>query len=672
MFARLSNLKQHMRTLVFFTTLFLAGNLPAQSLPVPSREADFNAKMEAQATRFTPQFPPLQQIAGAPAAFYSCFWEFGDGHFSFEETPVHVYEKPGEYAALLELTNNYDDGKKPKKKKKSVLTGGGTGTAMADAFSKKEQTIALKTNSQPKAGEGLTCIISYRNHSKYATDGRLHLFFNEKKFPASHFRFDTARAYFGEMPDNAWTFAEPVETETDFDWAAMFEIPSGAGVSTAAPAEVPFAADAQEMLAKTRRTYRDEQVWRFTQLRPGEKRNLFVDLSGTANMLKDTTAFIHLEGIIAPFDPAVPPDRFELEIEIVSSHDPNAIAVSDNRVNYRFLKRQKLDYKVRFQNNGEGPASTVQLDIEVPDGLNLGRMKPVEWYPDCPVCTETPDAGSCLDTNTTKNGLVFTFRNIYLPGSRQKGVSDKDSTQGFVKYRIEPERDMPKRAFRSRAKIVFDKNPPIYTNFSKTRFKPGLSPGLKAGYAFDPADTGDGYFFAGASISPYKSWKIFPQVEILTGFKGKTALPGQVYRDSVVLADVDFKRVTYRDSTLGGNRKFVSFEMPVLLRKNFSRFFGAGAGASVRVLLEDGEDRTRVKVTRVFFTPPGVPPQPPQVLRDESAVHPYSATTTQFSVFGELNFGLVRAGPALGMRAGVVLGKEETEPFMQASLEWKF
>ena len=661
-----------MRTLAVLTALIFTIRLWAQSPPVLTREADFSTTPDGQTTRFTPQFPPLQQIAGAPVAFYSCFWEFGDGHFSFEENPVHVYEKPGEYAALLELTNNYDDGKKPKKKKKSVLTGGGTGTAMADAFSKKEQTIALKTNSQPKAGEGLTCIVSYRNNSKFTTDGRLHLFFNEKKFKASHFRFDTARTYFGEMPDNAWTFAEPIEPQADFDWATIFEMPPGGGVSTFAPAEVPFAADAQEMLDKARKGYRGEQVWRFSQLRPNEKRNLFVDLSGTANMLKDTTAFIHLEGVIEPFDPAVPPDRFELEIEIVSSHDPNVIAVSDNRVNYRFLRRQQLDYKVRFQNNGEGPAKTVQVDIEVPDGLNLARMRPVEWYPACRICPKTPGTGSCLDTSTTKDGLVFTFRNIYLPGSHQKGVADKDSTKGFVKYRIEPERDMPKRAFRSRAKIVFDKNPPIFTNFSKTRFKPGLSPGLKAGYAFAPEDAGDGYFFAGASISPYKSWKIFPQVELLTGFKGNTALPEKIYRDSVVLADADFKRVRYRDSTLSGERKFVSFEMPVLLRKNFTRFFGVGAGASVRILMEDGEDRTRVKETLVIYTPPGVPPQPPKITRDESSTHAYSATTTQFSLFGELNFGSVRTGPALGVRAGAVLGKEETEPFVQVSMEWKF
>lgn len=661
-----------MRTFVIFATLFFTGQLLAQSPPAPAREADFTSTTDGPATRFAPQFPPLQQIAGAPEAYYSCFWEFGDGHFSFEENPMHAYAKPGEYAALLELTNNYDDGKKPKKKKKPVLTGGGTGTAMAGVFTKNEQTIALKTSSQPKAGEALTCIVSYRNNSKYATDGRLHLFFNERKFPAAHFRFDTARTYFGEMSDNAWTFTEPAGQPAGFDWATLFEMPSGGGLSTLAPAEVPFAADAQEMLAKARKAYRGEQVWRFTQLRPGEKRNLFVDLSGTANMLKDTTAFIHLEGVIAPFDPAIPPDRFELEIEIVSSHDPNAIAVSDNRVNYRFLKRQTLDYKVRFQNNGEGPASTVRVDIEAPGGLDLARMRPVDWYPACPICPKTPGTGSCLDTATTQDGLIFTFWNIYLPGSRQKGVSDRDSTQGFVKYRLEPEPGMPKRAFRSRAKIVFDKNPPIYTNFSKTRFTPGLSPGVKAGYSFDPGEPGEGYFFAGVSISPYKSWKIFPQVELLTGLKGNTALPEHLFQDSMVVADADFKRVTYRDSTVSGERRFVSLEMPVLLRKNFSRFFGAGAGASVRLQVEDGEDRTFVKVTRVIYTQPGVPPQPTQILRAESTTAPYSATNTQFSLFGELNLGLVRAGPALNLRIGVLLGEGVSEPFGQAGLEWKF
>ena len=35
--------------------------------------------------------PPLKQIAGAPKAHYSYFWEFGDGTYSTEKNPRHIY-----------------------------------------------------------------------------------------------------------------------------------------------------------------------------------------------------------------------------------------------------------------------------------------------------------------------------------------------------------------------------------------------------------------------------------------------------------------------------------------------------------------------------------------------------------------------------------------------------
>lgn len=658
-----------LKTCHLVLALGLSAGLRAQDVTIPGREADFTTTPAGQGLKFTPQFPPVQQTAGAPAAFFSCFWEFGDGDFSFEENPTHTYLQPGTYSATLDVTNNYDDGKKPRKRKKSVLTGGGTGTAMADVFKHPDQRIGLKTNCQPKAGEELNCIVSYQNTSKSDMDGRVHLFFNERKFPESHFRYDTARTYFGETADNSYSSISPIDATPSAGWA-LLAVPSGGGASTLRPAEPPFA-DVREMLESARRAYRSEEAWRFAQLRPGEKRNLFVSLAGTANMLKDTSAFIHLEGVFEPFDPAIPPERFELELEIVSSHDPNAIFVSDNRVNYRFLRRKELDYKVRFQNNGEGPARTVELDIEIPDGLNLARMRPVEWYPECPVCPKTPTERSCLDTVSSPNGLKFIFRNIYLPGSRQKGVSDRDSTKGFVKYRIEPEPRMPKRSFSSRAKIVFDKNPPIYTNFSKTRFKPGISPGLKAGYAFSTDSIDAGYLFFGASLSPFKSWKIYPQVELLSGLKGKTTLPERQFADSVVFSDLDFKRITRRDSAITGNHSFVSFELPVLIRKNFSRFFGLGAGISARIYLDQGENRTTVTVTR-RETHPGIPPKPPEIIRDTTYQASYSATRTQFTVFGDLSLGAVRAGPNLGVRFGAVLNERKSKPFIQASAEWKF
>ncbi|MBK7937486.1 MAG: PKD domain-containing protein [Lewinellaceae bacterium] len=663
-----------MRNLSVILFVFMTGLPLGAQETAPERPVDFNFSEEGPEVKFAPVLPALMQKAGAPAAHWEFFWEFGDGSFSREEQPAHSYASPGEYIVSLDATAHYDDGKKPKKKKKPVATSGSSGRlaglSLPDVFDPEgKEAVAMASNTQPKAEEELVCIISYRNNGAFTTSGRLHLFFNEKSYPATHFTFTEARTHFGETGDPLLSHTLPGYESPAANWVALSPH-LHTGVSTLWPADPP-ASIIQTMLNEARGKYREEHAWRFTELEPGGKRNLFVSLAATAGMIRDTSAFIHLEAVFAPDDPVIAPERYEMEIEVVASHDPNAIAVSDNRVNYRSVGDKKLAYKVQFQNNGEGPASTVELKVEVPQGLDMARMRPVDWYPKCPICPKTPTSRSCLDTATTKDGILFTFRNIYLPGTRQKNVDHRDSTKGFVKYRIEVDKDMPKLSFRSRAKITFDKNPPIYTNFTKTRFKPGVSPGLKIGYGFSPDSSKSGYVFFGASLSPYKSWRIYPQVELLTGIKGREELSSVTHSDSLLTADGDLKILLTRDSTVKITRGFVSFEIPFLLRKNFSRFFGAGLGISAKIVLENGETVGTVHKVRTFLPNAGMPPPPPQV-QDSDFSSPYSATHTRFSVFGDLSFGSVRAGPNVGIRAGAILGSGKTaEPFVQISLEMK-
>lgn len=659
---------------VFFFVILLNPALRAQEA-VPARQIDFNPVPEGEGTRFSPVLPALMQKAGARPAYWEYFWEFGDGSFSRAENPVHTYTRPGDYIASLDATAHYDDGKKPQKKKRTIASSGSSGTmagtTLPDVFDAgARQAIAMASNSQPKAGEELTCVISYRNNSAVATNGRLHLFFNERSFPVSHFTYVEGRTHFGETVDPLISQALPLYESPAANWVALSP-QMLTGVATALSADPPPASIIQTMLDNARGRYREEHAWHFTELEAGEKRNLFVSLAGTANMIKDTSAFIHLEAIFAPDDPAVAPERYVMEVEIVASHDPNAIAVSDNRVNYRTLGNKKIAYQVRFQNNGEGPASTVEVKVEMPKGLDMARMRPLDWYPKCPICPKTPTDRSCLDTTSTKDGLVFTFRNIFLPGSKQKDVDNRDSTKGFVKYRIEADKDMPKLSFKSRAKITFDKNPPIYTNFTKTRFKPGISPGLKAGYAFLPDSSKSGYVFFGMSVSPYKSWRIYPQAELLTGIKGRQETAGETYHQSMIVVLANHKALVTRDSTIKSTRGFVSFDVPVLLRKNISGWFGAGAGGSARIVFENGENTFSVHETREILQDPGVPPIMTEV-RDTSFTHPFSAVKTQFTLFGDLTFGSVRAGPNLGVRAGAILGRnKKLQPFVQISVEMK-
>ena len=187
-----------MRILPVFLLTFFPGIALIAQETAPVREIDFSSSADRGSIRFHPAMPVLMQKAGARPAFWEYFWEFGDGSFSREENPSHLYVQPGDYAATLDATAHYDDGKKPKKKKRPIAVPNGNSALASASFPdvfdpEAKQAIAMAANTQPRAEEELTCIISYRNNGFMTTGGRLHLFYNEKVFPASHFNFVEAQ-----------------------------------------------------------------------------------------------------------------------------------------------------------------------------------------------------------------------------------------------------------------------------------------------------------------------------------------------------------------------------------------------------------------------------------------------------------------------------------------------
>ena len=65
------------------------------------RIATIEHKFEGNQVKFTPNAPELNQIAGAPKAFYTNYWEFGDGTYSKENNPTKTYKESGEYEVRL-------------------------------------------------------------------------------------------------------------------------------------------------------------------------------------------------------------------------------------------------------------------------------------------------------------------------------------------------------------------------------------------------------------------------------------------------------------------------------------------------------------------------------------------------------------------------------------------
>src|SRR3546814_15226552 len=96
--------------------------------------------------------------------------------------------------------------------------------------------------------------------------------------------------------------------------------------------------------------------------------------------------------------------------------------------------------------------------------VDLSTIRIVDQYPECVPCQEAYAGQSCLDTVTTADSVHFIFRNIYLPGKRQQGINDADSTKGFVEFYARLREKPPKLPFYTQAAIVFDRNEHIKTN----------------------------------------------------------------------------------------------------------------------------------------------------------------------------------------------------------------
>src|SRR5690606_17782809 len=65
-------------------------------------EANFSANVTAGQVPLTVQFTDLS--SGDPDSWT---WDFGDGHFSADPSPAHVYQDPGLYAVRLTVVNEY-------------------------------------------------------------------------------------------------------------------------------------------------------------------------------------------------------------------------------------------------------------------------------------------------------------------------------------------------------------------------------------------------------------------------------------------------------------------------------------------------------------------------------------------------------------------------------------
>ncbi|MFD0931333.1 PKD domain-containing protein [Psychroflexus salinarum] len=627
------------------------------------RQVEVEHDVMENTVEFTPETPPLIQVAGAPKAYYSYYWEFGDGHFSKDSLPKHVYEKPGEYEAQLWVTNHYDNGKTPATRPQKVKVN----KATTDYKEKASMTsdIDIIRNRDPIPEEDIVVVMRYKNPKNYTTSGQLYLFYNEQKYKADNFELTDIRTHHGEQQkqDIPLAFSGVTEENETLLASAQNEILQLTKKWKDSTEKINLPLTLEESKAY----YRDYQFFEFDDMQPGEERNMFFTLRTTPEMLKDTSAIVTVRSVYVPdrqFDTHKVKD---MEMEIVTSHDPNKMSSNATVMNYRLARFKTFKFKTKFQNNGEGPATTIRLETEIPEMFDTSSIEILDTYPECPICPKNKEVFySCIDTTFTRQKAIFTFKKIYLPGTEQKSVTEIDSTKGFVKYKIKLAKDFHKKTTRTRTDIYFDKNDPITTNYATTRFLPGLSIGAKAGYIMSPSLNNHEEYFVGATFSPYKSYRGYLQAELIISANSFDEL--NQFTEETPTAD-GFVEI-YDIEQFREHQNISFYLVPASYRYNLNNVLALGTGVQLKLDLSSEVEEENTGEYSLFIPSEGF------TIRDETKDFTSVNTQTtsldnfQAGAFVGFNIGVARIGPSAGVRYVYNLNAPHNQ--LQFYAIWKF
>ena len=651
-------------------TLVLLLMIGTACLAQDSIPPEIRVEERGDSIRFSARLRPLRQIAGAPASFYTYFWELGDGRFSFDKDPIYAYRDTGEYPVRLYATNNYDDGKAPPTRPRPVKVKKRTAgsDAWASHFFHGDAGIEMKINRYPRPEEDFVTVIGYRNRGGDSLSGSIVLFYNERQIGQDGFVLAEQRVYNKENTTSLTDLMASLEPRGrggheggSPGWAVASADRGSPGLAEVED-ETGFAGEASSMLRQLEDTYTKHTVLHFPAIGSGEEKFLFLDMNTLPAMLQDTNATVSFTAMMIPDDRSRAPEQFQMDMQIVASHDPNRMLLKSRRINYRFMgKKKELTYRVQFQNTGKGPARKIAIGIAIPKQLNRESIQLKAMSPICRWCDSAYNRQSCIDTIRSNDSLYFVFNNIYLPGLDQEGVTDKDSTMGFVEYAIRFKKKPKKIPFATQAAIVFDRNAPVITNRATARFIKGISPGIMVGYSALPSNggyTAKGPLQFGYVLAPYAPSRPYFQVEAFVGLLQQDDFTSAVIKDQ---RDTVINRLPYlingRQTRTTTRRN--SFEVtPLHYRYNINNWIGVGAGAMVQVNISE---QTTVE-KKVYF----IAQQLPLNIMTASSSQKSSVTwlgNWNAAPFADLQIGRVRTGPVLGIRYIRLLRGDITDRF---------
>jgi hypothetical protein len=335
------------------------------------RTGTIQYQQERQGHRISIDIPPPRTIPGAPKAYDEYLIEFGDGRHSFEGAPMHHFP-PGTHTIRTSIINNYDDGKPPKIPPRIIEVDDSRVDAdpSPEASTPPEEPLKFLVFQDPLPEEEVVCIITYSNPTRVTISGKLDLYYNELLYGGKHFDFIEARVHHGE-------------TEVPQDLLSYhFAYADDHSLASTDDMKFIFLQAASIDRSALQQTFDERRGWEFTGLKPGETRNLYVTFMASSAMLRDTNATVRLAATIESNDGRIRSVKVEHK-QIVTSHDPNRMTVSPRKAHFRRKGGTPVEYFVKFQNHGEGPARQINVRCALPEGMDLQTLRILEMYPPC-------------------------------------------------------------------------------------------------------------------------------------------------------------------------------------------------------------------------------------------------------------------------------------------------
>jgi len=187
-------------------------------------------------------------------------------------------------------------------------------------------------------------------------------------------------------------------------------------------------------------------IWEIGNVQVGETTTIYIKDSISTNAVvgEDITIEGSIDGSGSDCDDSN--DSFRNTEIAEGGFDPNDILVSP--AGY-ISSDQELTYKIRFQNVGNAPVSTVRIEDVLPLNLDINSIQLG--------AASHPYRFSIEDGNQ----LIWVFDNINMPDS----LTNEPESHGFVTFRMTPDVNIGEGdLIKNSAAIYFDNNDPIITN----------------------------------------------------------------------------------------------------------------------------------------------------------------------------------------------------------------